>query len=80
MYLFVETCCKLNFFFRKVDSKILTILRQRRQQCEAYEGPDAPKKCQKFVKDLADAEENWFIKCKWMITLTCYQFYCLCLI
>ncbi|XP_064594527.1 NADH dehydrogenase [ubiquinone] 1 beta subcomplex subunit 10-like [Liolophura sinensis] len=47
---------------KKVDSKILTILRQRRQECEAYEGPDAPKKCQKFVKDLADAEENWFIK------------------
>ncbi|CAG5128670.1 unnamed protein product [Candidula unifasciata] len=45
-----------------VDSNILKILRQRKVECEYWEGPDASYKCRKFVEDYEDASTNWFIK------------------
>uniref|UniRef100_A0A0B6ZK88 NADH dehydrogenase [ubiquinone] 1 beta subcomplex subunit 10 n=1 Tax=Arion vulgaris TaxID=1028688 RepID=A0A0B6ZK88_9EUPU len=45
-----------------VDNKILKILRQRKIECYAWEGPDAAVKCKKFVDTYEDAATNWFIK------------------
>ncbi|XP_075231504.1 NADH dehydrogenase (ubiquinone) PDSW subunit [Lycorma delicatula] len=47
---------------KKVESKILFILRQRFEDCVLYEGPDAKEKCQPLHDIMKEAETNWFIK------------------
>lgn len=46
-----------------VDNNILSILRQRYEDCRIYEGPDGIRKCQPISKMYEDAEENYSIKC-----------------
>ncbi|XP_063700919.1 NADH dehydrogenase [ubiquinone] 1 beta subcomplex subunit 10 [Culicoides brevitarsis] len=47
---------------KMVDNEILTILRQRFEDCVFYEAPDHVAKCQGFMDYLKRAEENWFTK------------------
>lgn len=48
---------------RLVDSEILSILRNRRIQCEVYYGrADMDEKCKKTVEDYEEASGNWFAK------------------
>jgi len=48
---------------KHVDDEILSILRQRRLECEHYHGRiDAIKYCQKVKEDYLTAEGNWFTK------------------
>lgn len=50
--------------FRMVDNDILTILRQRFEDCVFYEAPDHMTKCKEIQNYLLKAEENWFTKCE----------------
>lgn len=54
---------------RKVDSEILSILRQRFEDCVLYEAPDHLTKCQDIHEALKIGEVNWFSKCY-------YHFFC----
>jgi len=54
---------KLCLFFRMVDSNILSILRQRYEDCRIYEGPDGMRKCKPLADMYQEAEENYSIKC-----------------
>ncbi|XP_067670890.1 NADH dehydrogenase [ubiquinone] 1 beta subcomplex subunit 10-like [Haliotis asinina] len=45
-----------------VDNQILKILRQRKIECLAWEGPDASRKCKKVSEDYETSATNWFIK------------------
>ncbi|XP_050521816.1 NADH dehydrogenase [ubiquinone] 1 beta subcomplex subunit 10 [Daktulosphaira vitifoliae] len=45
-----------------VDSNILSILRQRYEDCRIYEGPDGMRKCQPLFDMYEKAEENYSIK------------------
>ncbi|XP_059167384.1 NADH dehydrogenase [ubiquinone] 1 beta subcomplex subunit 10-like [Physella acuta] len=47
---------------RMVDSDIVRILRQRKIECYAWEGPDKKYKCQQIDEDYNQAPVNWFIK------------------
>jgi NADH dehydrogenase (ubiquinone) 1 beta subcomplex subunit 10 len=47
-----------------VDNSILSILRQRFEDCVLYEAPDHMGKCQPLMDTYNKAAENWFIKCK----------------
>ena len=49
---------------RMVDNEILTILRQRFEDCTMYEAPDHIEKCKPILEQYEKAAENWFIKCK----------------
>ncbi len=49
---------------RQVDSEILSILRQRFEDCVLYEAPDHVKKCQSLLDTYNKAAEHWFTKCK----------------
>lgn len=53
-------CCRL------VDNEVLTILRQRFEDCVMYERPDE-EKCRPLYAQYEDAVTNWFIKCKALI-------------
>lgn len=54
---------KLCLFFRMVDSNILSILRQRYEDCRIYEAPDGMRKCKPLADMYQEAEENYSIKC-----------------
>jgi hypothetical protein len=47
-----------------VDNAILSILRQRFEDCVLYEAPDHTTRCQPLLDTYNKASENWFIKCK----------------
>jgi len=48
---------------KKVEDSMLTVLRQRKLECEHYhQRPDADKYCQKLRDDYETAVTNWFIK------------------
>lgn len=49
---------------RRVDSEIVTLLMQRKLECETYYGMrmDADTHCQKERGDYKEASTNWFIK------------------
>ncbi|XP_076366304.1 NADH dehydrogenase (ubiquinone) PDSW subunit isoform X1 [Tachypleus tridentatus] len=47
---------------KQVDSEILNILKQRRDECLLYENPDHQVRCKKVLEDYQKAAENWFIK------------------
>lgn len=49
---------------RMVDNEILSILRQRFEDCTMYEAPDHIEKCKPILEQYEKAAENWFIKCK----------------
>jgi len=45
-----------------VDNEVLSILRQRFEDCVLYESPDHKVKCQPLFHQYNEAAENWFIK------------------
>ncbi|XP_053608040.1 NADH dehydrogenase [ubiquinone] 1 beta subcomplex subunit 10 [Plodia interpunctella] len=47
---------------KMVDSEILSILRQRYEDCMLYESPDHLTMCKPLLDKYKDAEEAWFIK------------------
>ncbi|XP_044733884.1 NADH dehydrogenase [ubiquinone] 1 beta subcomplex subunit 10 [Chrysoperla carnea] len=47
---------------RLVDNEIVSILRQRYEDCTLYENPDHSEKCKNILDDYNRAAENWFIK------------------
>ncbi|CAH0564955.1 unnamed protein product [Brassicogethes aeneus] len=47
---------------KQVDSEVLTILRERFEDCALYEAPDHLEKCTPLLKQYEDATTNWFIK------------------
>lgn len=49
---------------KAVDNEIVSIMRQRFEDCILYEAPDHMKKCTPFLDAYNRATENWFIKCK----------------
>lgn len=49
---------------RMVENEIVSILRQRFEDCTLYEAPDHIKKCKPILEQYEKAAENWFIKCK----------------
>lgn len=48
-----------------VENEILSILRQRFEDCVLYEAPDHVEKCRPLREYYLKAEENWFTKCKY---------------
>lgn len=64
-----DPCCEYeaNQQFRRdklVDGEILSILRNRFEDCVVYEAPDHVVKCSPILEVYKRAEENWFAKCK----------------
>ena len=49
---------------RLVDNEVLSILRQRFEDCMLYEGPDGERKCRPIYEIYQKGAENWFTKCK----------------
>lgn len=47
-----------------IENEILTILRQRFEDCVLYEAPDHLEKCKGVLATYDKAVENWFTKCK----------------
>ena len=47
---------------RSVDNEILSILRQRFEDCVIYETPDHSEKCKHLLKQYEEGAENWFTK------------------
>lgn len=47
-----------------VENEILSILRQRFEDCMLYEAPDHAVKCKDILANYENAAENWFVKCK----------------
>ncbi|XP_026468457.1 NADH dehydrogenase [ubiquinone] 1 beta subcomplex subunit 10 [Ctenocephalides felis] len=47
---------------KMVDSEVLTILRQRFEDCSLYEAPDDAEKCRTLLDQYNEASTNWFIK------------------
>lgn len=47
-----------------VENEILSILRQRFEDCMLYEAPDHVEKCSDILKTYERGAENWFTKCK----------------
>jgi len=62
--------------YRAVDSHILSILRQRYEDCRIYEAPDGMRKCKPLYDIYEEAEENYSIKClqRIYIYITCNMF------
>lgn len=63
-----DACCQYeaDMQFRRdklVDNEILSILRQRFEDCVQYEMPDHVEKCQPLYDYYLKAEDNWFSKC-----------------
>lgn len=62
-------CSVYNYIFfdftkhRKIDQTIITILRQRFEDCMLYEGHER-EKCRALIFPLEEAETNYFTKCK----------------
>lgn len=54
---------------KQVDNEILSILRQRFEDCVLYETPDDEVKCKPLYDYYKKAEENWFIKCEYIYLL-----------
>lgn len=50
---------------KMVENEILSILRQRMEDCILYEAPDHVEKCAPLKEYYKKAEENWFTKCKY---------------
>ena len=50
--------------YRKVDRKILDILRDRLAHCMHYHGYDDAILCEKLRADANEAEYNYEVKCK----------------
>ncbi|KAH9365278.1 hypothetical protein HPB48_015844 [Haemaphysalis longicornis] len=48
---------------REVDTKIVNLLSQRRDDCMAYE-IGSQERCQPIIDQYKEAELNWFIKCE----------------
>lgn len=63
-----QTCVfEANQQFRRdkmVENEILSILRQRFEDCMLYEAPDHVEKCTSILRTYEKAAENWFTKCK----------------
>lgn len=64
-----DAVCKFeaNQQFRRdkmVENEILSILRQRFEDCVLYESPDHKEKCSGILQTYERAAENWFTKCK----------------
>lgn len=49
---------------KRVDNEIMNILRNRFEECVAWETPDHQAKCRHLWDYFKRAEENWFSKCK----------------
>ena len=49
---------------RKVDTRIVDILRMRWIECLRYHGHDQAERCEDLRKVFQENETNWFIKCK----------------
>lgn len=49
---------------KMVENEILSILRQRFEDCMLYEAPDHVEKCTDLLKTYERGAENWFTKCK----------------
>lgn len=47
-----------------VDNQILSLLRQRFEDCVAYEMPDHVEKCTPLFEYYRKNEDNWFSKCE----------------
>ncbi|KAB0796507.1 hypothetical protein PPYR_10568 [Photinus pyralis] len=47
---------------RQVDSEILSILRQRFEDCMVYEAPDHLEKCKHLLQQYEDGATDWFTK------------------
>lgn len=60
-----------------VDTEILTILRQRFEDCMLHEMPDHLTTCKPLLDKYKEAEEAWFIKCLYhiMFILLTSEFY-----
>lgn len=56
---------------RMVDTEILSILRERFEDCMIYESPDT-EKCKPLYKQYEDATTNWFMKCKYDEIYLCF--------
>lgn len=54
---------------RLVDNEVLSILRQRFEDCMLYEGPDGDRKCRPLYEVYQKGAENWFTKCTSMIVV-----------
>lgn len=48
-----------------VDTEILSILRERFEDCMLYEAPDHNVKCKNLHEQYEEAAANWFTKCKY---------------
>lgn len=46
-----------------VENEILSILRNRFEDCVMYEAPDHLTKCKPLLEQYEEATTNWFIKC-----------------
>ena len=49
---------------RKVDAKIVEVLRSRWHHCMRYHGFDQAERCEAMRQEFQDTETNWFIKCE----------------
>lgn len=64
-----DPCCiyEANEQFKRdrlVDDNILSILRNRFEDCVLYEMPDEAERCKAIWEEYKVAEANWFSKCK----------------
>lgn len=53
---------------RLVDNEVLSILRQRFEDCMLYEGPDGERKCRSLYESYQRGAENWFTKCMCLLS------------
>lgn len=51
---------------KMVENEILSILRQRFEDCVLYESPDHMVKCKGILMAYEKGAENWFTKCKYI--------------
>lgn len=58
---------------KMIENEILSILRQRFEDCVLYETPDHLTKCRGVLDTYEKAAENWFTKCK--LCLLCVSIY-----
>lgn len=64
-----DPCCffEANEQFKRdrlVDDEILSILRNRYEDCVLYEAPDEVERCRAIWDTYKDVEANWFSKCE----------------
>ncbi len=62
----------LFFRSRQVEENIISILRQRLEDCMYYERFER-EKCRDYIPILQEAETNYFIKCK-MLHIACFLY------